>query len=141
MDSKDAVLQRSIAFRIVQALNMQAKRQKLTALLSASESGSGGYGTLLNQWPLLTKKASAIGGETMNKIAIGFVAFGLVFLAFASSGGTASAQLGGSRFGGAGNNGYCPPGTCAKNGGNFAKDVKFCRAAFCGGKARAKAAK
>jgi hypothetical protein len=32
MDGKDAVLRRSIAFRIVQAMNLQAKRRTVTAL-------------------------------------------------------------------------------------------------------------
>jgi hypothetical protein len=44
--------------------------------------------------------------------------------------GNAFAQMG-PKMQMSGKNGACPAGTCAKNGGSFAKDVKFCSAYNC----------
>jgi hypothetical protein len=55
-----------------------------------------------------------------------FAALLLVF----NLGETALAQMG-PRFQQSGSVATCPAGTCAKNGGQFAKDVKYCSASNC----------
>ena len=69
-----------------------------------------------------------------SKIGFCFTAIGLLFLTVSVMG-DASAQIGGSRVG-SGNSGYCPAGTCARDGGKYAKNLKFCSAANCRGAAR-----
>ena len=56
-------------------------------------------------------------------------------LAFVATDAFVVAPLDGGAFaqGAGGTSGYCPPGTCAKNGSNFATDVKNCSAANCSG--------